>query len=268
MHPVRLGIYTDGGVLRLQEGADHLVQMALADARRLECARDDDVADSQSGQAGCHLHLPHALQLGGGAGHGHDDRAVLLHPPAGGRTAGVGDGLGGGDEHRLLDVALGEAEAASGEEGAQPLLRLRIHVHLLAQGEGDRLTRQVVLGGAEAAGDEDEVGPLAGAADGLGQAAQVVAHLGDVVQVDAQRGQAGGQVLGVGVQYIAEEDLGAHGDDLRLHGTRIGGQRMRVKEGGACRYARALKVRLSAGTCAARLTKPPTSVGGLGLHNS
>ena len=69
---------------------------------------------------------------------------------------GVGDGLRGGDEHRLLDVGLGEGEAASGEEVPQPLLGVRIDVHLLAQGEGDRLAGEVVLGGAEAAGDEDE----------------------------------------------------------------------------------------------------------------
>ena len=221
MDAVRLGVDADRWVLRLEQLAERLVEVALADADRLEGARDDHFAGAELHQARRDLRLPHPLQLRGRAGHGDDDAAVLLHPPAGGGAARVGDRAGGGDEHRLLDVALREAEAAGGEEGAQPLLHLFVHVHLLVQAEGDRLAGEVVLGGAEAAGDEDEVGALVGAAYRLRQALEVVADGGNVVHVDAHGRQADGEVLRIGVEDLAEQYLRANGDDLRLHGTSI-----------------------------------------------
>src|SRR3989304_9951161 len=102
-------------------------------------------------------------------------------------------GLRGGGT--LTPPAAG-GEAASGEEGAQPLLHVDVHVHLLVQAEGDRLAGEVVLRGAEAAGDEDEVGALVGAAYRLRQALEVIADAGDVVEVDAHGRQAGGEVGG------------------------------------------------------------------------
>ena len=147
--------------------------------------------------------------------------AVLLDPPAGGGAARVGDGHGGGDEPGLLDVALGEADAARCEEGPQGALHVGVDERLLAQGGGDRLAREVVLGGAEAAGHDDDVGAAEGDLDGVDEALEVVADGGVEVEVEADGGQAGGDVLGVGVEDLAQEDLGADGDDLGLH-ERIG----------------------------------------------
>ena len=65
---------------------------------------------------------------------------------------------------------------------------------------GDRLAGEVVLGGAEAAGHDDDVGALEGALDRLGEALEVIADGGLVVEVDADGGEAGGDVLGVRVE--------------------------------------------------------------------
>ena len=141
----------------------------------------------------------------------------LLDPPAGRGAARVGDGRRGGDEHRLLDVALGEGDAAGGEEGAELPLGVGVDEHLLAEHLRDRLAGEVVLGGAEAAGHDDDVGALERALDGVGEAVEVIADGGLVVEVEADGGQAGGDPLGVGVDDFAEEDLGADGDEFGAH---------------------------------------------------
>src|SRR3972149_6242091 len=91
----------------------------------------------------------------------------------------------------------------------------------------------VAPGGPDPAGDQDEVGALVGAAYRLGQTLEVIADGGDVVEVDAHRRQVGGEVPRIGVEYLAEQDLGAHGDDLRLHGMSIaaGSGQWRVDSG-------------------------------------
>jgi hypothetical protein len=93
-------------------------------------------------------------------------------------------------------------------------LEIRLDGQRLVQGSGDGLARDVVLGGSEAAGGQRQVGAVPGAAKDIYQAVQVVTHLGRPVQVDAQRRQAGSQVVGVGVQELAQQDLGADGDDF------------------------------------------------------
>ena len=88
----------------------------------------------------------------------------------------------------------------------------------LADGGGDGVAGDVVLGGAQAAGAEDDVGALQRSADQLAQAGLIIADLVHVVEIDAERGQGEGDVPGVGVLDVAEQDLGADGDDLCAHG--------------------------------------------------
>src|SRR5215216_7108721 len=157
---VRLGVDADGGVGGLEQGGDHLVDGALAQAGGLDGAGDDHGAGGAALELGGDLLLPHARHLGGGAGHGDDEGAVLLGPPAGGGAARIGDGARAGGEPGLLEVALGHGGAAAGEPGAQLLFELGIDPGGLAEEVGDGVAGDVVLGGAEAAGGEDEVGAL------------------------------------------------------------------------------------------------------------
>ncbi len=101
--------------------------------------------------------------------------------------------------------------------------------HLFAEGGGDRFAGEVVVGRAEAAGHDDEVGAVEGALEGVDDAVEVVAHDGLEVEVDAEGGQARGEPGGVGVDDLAEQDFGAYGDDLGLHvgkgrGSEVAGQ--------------------------------------------
>ena len=136
-------------------------------------------------------------------------RARGLDPPAGRGAARVGDGARGGDEHGCLTLRSGKATPRAEKKARRARSSVGVDEHLLAHDGGDGLAGEVVLGGAEAAGHDDDVGALEGDLDGAGEAVEVIADGGLVVEVDADGGQAGGEVRGVGVEDLAEEDLGA-----------------------------------------------------------
>ena len=141
MDAVDPGVDADARVGGLEERAEHLVDVAFADAGGLEGACDEELAAGKLSQARLDLLLPHALHLRRRSGHGDNDPVVLLDPPTWGCPARVGNGHGGGDEPGLRDVALREANAARGEEGPLRALGVCVHERLLAQGGGDRPAR-------------------------------------------------------------------------------------------------------------------------------
>ena len=85
------------------------------------------------------------------------------------------------------------------------------------EGVGDALAGEVVFGGAEAAGEDDDVGAAEGDADGGGEVVAVVADDGLEGDGDAEVVEAGGEVERVGVLAMRREHLGADGDDFSDH---------------------------------------------------
>src|SRR6266540_1384222 len=83
--------------------------------------------------------------------------------------------------------------------------------------DSDGLAREVVFGGAEAAGTDHEVVLVTGAAYDFHQAVQVVADRVLVVEVDAQGRQARCDVGAVGINDLAEKDFSTDGDDFSFH---------------------------------------------------
>ena len=138
----------------------------------------------------------------------------FFNPPAGGGAAGVGEGLGGGDEHGLLEVAFRHGDATPVKELPQFLFERRVRVELLAHELGDGLSGYVVLRGAEAARRDNNVRAVPGLLKDAGESVLVVADGGDAVVADADCGELGGEVVGVGIGERAEQDLRADGDDL------------------------------------------------------
>src|SRR5215212_1192249 len=118
----------------------------------------------------------------------------------------------------LAQVHLGHALDA---HAAEPLAQPRLQLGPAHQGHpghlGQRLPGDVVLGRAQAAGQDDRVGPAEGLADGLGDAFGVVPDHGVAQAVPADVGQALADPGGVGVDDLAEQQLGPDPDDLAAH---------------------------------------------------
>ena len=82
---------------------------------------------------------------------------------------------------------------------------------------GDDVAGDVVAGGAETAGEEEDVGAGEGGADGVGHAGRVVADSGVAGNAVAEGEELAGEVVDVGVGDEAEEEFGAGGDEFDVH---------------------------------------------------
>ena len=163
----------------------------------------------------------HLLALPGRAGeHEHVGAAGYKGHPRGGAPVVVQHGAAFRD-HGLLEVVLGDRGAPGGEALPDPLGGGLVVDQLLAKGLGHGHLGQVVTGGPQAPGGDEDVRPAPGDVHRLADPLGVVPHHGVVVDVDPQLGQALGDHLGVGVGDVPQQQLGAHGDEFSgvAHGS-------------------------------------------------
>jgi hypothetical protein len=88
---------------------------------------------------------------------------------------------------------------------------------LEAERGGDALAGEVVFGGAEAAGEHDDVRAVQCDADGVGEVLAVIADDGFEGDRDAELVEAGGEGKRVGVLTVGRQHLRTDGDDLSEH---------------------------------------------------
>ena len=86
-----------------------------------------------------------------------------------------------------------------------------------AQRSGGGFAGEVVVGGAEASREDDDVGARDGDACGAGEVGEIVADDGFEGDLDAEIVERGGEVEGVGVLAEGREHLGAGCDDFSDH---------------------------------------------------
>lgn len=214
---VVLGVGADVRLIAPGQLVQQLGHRRLADAQGPDVDRADRTGGEVRRQPGQHLLLPHPPHLARHAGHRDDHRTGVADEPAGGGADRVRQQLGRGDGPGLLGVPLRHRQAAAGEEGPDPVEDGGVDDRRLADHLGDRLPRQVVVGRADAAGADDEIGVRGGVADGRHQPRQVVADLDDVEQLDPPRRQLLGEEGGVGVGQVALDQLAADREDVGAH---------------------------------------------------
>ena len=184
--------------------------------KRLQGAGDDDPV-GQLPQIGDRPVGKHGPALPGRAGeHDHVDPVRLKGHAGGGAPVVVQHGAPLG-EHGLLVVVLRHGPAAV--ELAEVVLDApgggRVEHQAFAEAPASTfLVRSSQVGPRPPGGDED-VRPGPGQLHRRPQPVRIVPHHRVVVYVDAQGAEALGNELRVGVGNIAEQKLGAHGDELR-----------------------------------------------------
>ncbi len=85
---------------------------------------------------------------------------------------------------------------------------------LFAKYLGNGFLGQVVVGGTQAAGGDDDVGPGCGPFQHFGKAGGIVAHGGLVKGMNADLCQGPGDISSVGVGDFPEQKLGTDGDNF------------------------------------------------------
>ena len=207
--------------------ADEVVHAALTHVGDLQDAIGDGLGEVEfPAQVGDYLVGEEPLELEGDAGQGEHYAARVFDDEGRGGAVGVID-----DDGALRDVGQalvvgGHDEAPALEAALELLDKARFEDEPPAGGVGDYLSGQVVLGRAESAPGDDDVGAVEGVGDDLFHAARVVADHGLVEEVDAEVGEALGHPCGVGVDDLAEQELGTYGDyfgvgHLILRGFRL-----------------------------------------------
>ena len=84
----------------------------------------------------------------------------------------------------------------------------------LAEDFADGLLGQVVIGRPQAAGGDENIRPAAGNIQSLLQPDGVVAHHSVPEDIDAQGGEALGNLLGIGVGDVSQQQFGADGNNF------------------------------------------------------
>ncbi len=210
----------------LVDGGGAGVDVRFGDEGHAEGAFGEVTCGKGGGEARLHLVVEERLEFFGRAGKEDDDLADWL--VVGVRYCRVEILAGGAavlvveDDRAVEDVGLlgvvgwhdhlagGEAFVEGGEDGV-------VGVDVDAERGGDGLAGEVVFGGAEAAGEDDDVGAGDGDDGGAGEVGEVVADDGLEGDLDAEVVEAFGEVEGVGVLAEGREHLGARGDDFSDH---------------------------------------------------
>ena len=115
---------------------------------------------------------------------------------------------------RLPPVDRRHRDAAGREAGFEPGDDRRVLDQRPADHAGDRIARHVVVGRAQAAGQDDQVGARQRVRDHAGQRVDAIAD--DVLgaDADAEPGQALGDRQRIGVETRRDQQLAADRDDL------------------------------------------------------
>ena len=200
-----LGVGGQGGV---GHGVHLLPQLGLhgrlPNAEELQGTGDDDPV-GQLPEVGEDPVGEHGLALPGRAGEHDDPDPVGFKGHAGGGAPVVvqhGAALG---QHGLLVIVVrhGAVGVQILEIGLNPLGGGGVKHQLFAKALGQHRFGQVIAGGPQPAGGEDDVGTGTGQLHGGAQPLRVIAHHRVIVDVDAQGAEPLRQHLGVGVGDVA-----------------------------------------------------------------
>ncbi len=109
--------------------------------------------------------VEHHLHLGGNTRQAGDRRATQRHPDSRRGANAIEKCLGPLGHKRLHPVPLDHGPVSSGKHSGYGLERCRIFAQRHSRGQCQRLSRQVVLRGAQSAGHNHQIGPLGGEAE-------------------------------------------------------------------------------------------------------
>jgi len=153
----------------------------------------------------------------------------VFQPQTGSASARVFDDAGTGRDHRLAPVALGHRAtvATCSKPGAQALRDSGVLAQLPVERGRHHLTRHVIVGRAQSAREDDEVGPREGRPEQVRELLSIVAGDGLHHDVDAERVQMPGDEERVGVDTKGRQELAADRNDpgagQRFHASQPAG---------------------------------------------
>jgi hypothetical protein len=205
------------GLDRRLDLSQPLRQRALRDPGGAHGARADDAAAGPGGESGRHLVCHQISELERHARQHDDEPGISLQPEPGRTPPTVGNHDGAAGHLGLCPVALRRNPSQPPVAGDERVPQRLVEVERPVIERGDDALRDVVAGGAEAAGGDDGPGPLECRADRIADLIGPVGDRGAPHHPDADGGELPADLRAVGVHGEPEQQLGADGDDLEIH---------------------------------------------------
>ncbi len=196
---------------------DQLIEIALPHTGDAQEHGADHLFGHHTRQTREALTFEHGLELMRRAGEEHGERARFLQPLAGGGAAIIGQDIGTFDDECLALVDLRHVPLGGGEALFEPGENLGVQAQFAIERAGDGFAGDIILGGAKAAGDDDDTGACDGLTDLVRETVAIIADdtLGD--HFNAELVQFSGEVEGVGIDALGRQHLTANGDNFRVH---------------------------------------------------
>ncbi len=141
-------------------------------------------------------------------------RSRRLDPEPRRRPVRVGQHDAAARHERLPPVLLGHREPAPAEPCANRRQNPGVLLERKVQDAGHHFPRQVVFGGSQSAGRDDEVGAAQRVTNDAREIVAIVADDGLPADVDAELVQPACEKQRIRVEAVRREQLGADGDDL------------------------------------------------------
>ncbi len=161
-------------------------------------------------QIGTDLLQKHRFHFRRRAGQEEEDFPICLHcDPRGGAIFVLEHGRAL-RYHCLFAVVFAHGPAGAGKIGCHPVISLLVPAKLFAQGRGGGLLGNIVVGGTESTGHNQQVAAGKCQGDRLFQPLGVVPHHRLMVNAEPQGRQLPGQESPVGIHDVPQQKLCAH----------------------------------------------------------
>ena len=226
LHLASPGIGGHGGILQFEQIGHLLGQAGFGHAPKAQQPTGiDPLGQAGAPQPGGGRSQPHRLHLTGHPREGeHGETGLQLPIPAGGiwtpdhprgGARGVGQQLRPHRQQGLAAVAGRQQPAAGAGLGLDVGPHLRPLPQRCGEGSGDRLGGEVIGGGTQPTGGDQQATAAGRGAHGGDQPLAVVAHHLLAVVGNAEGGQLLGDPAGIAINDVAQQQLGANAEDLR-----------------------------------------------------
>ncbi len=210
----------DGGLgvgVELIERANARFDVGFAEAGGAQVAREEALVAGNFREARANFGFENGFQFVRHAGKQHDDVTIGFEPQCGSRAAWIRENRGAFGNHGLALIYFGHGA----RETAEAFLNFAhdgfVEVQLAAEKFGDGFARAIVVGGAEAAARDDQVGAIESVAEGGAHFVARIADDGFVDDANADFVEFVGEPERIGIETIGSEQLGTDGNDLRIH---------------------------------------------------
>ena len=143
--------------------------------------------------------------------------SAIRTSPTGCGSHWIRQDLSAGDDPGLFGVSLRHLQPTLGEELPDARDERLVDHRGLARESADGLTSEVVVGGTDASGADDQVGLVDSGGKSPRETVKIVADLDDVEQLDPLSGKLLREEGGIGVREMTADQLAADGKHVGAH---------------------------------------------------